>query len=62
MAGYSTASWGSPVNGFASGSDDGFAVKLDSGGALTWNTFLDGRSTDIVYAESGHACGVGSSG
>ena len=60
VAGTGTKSWGSPVRGFTSSAGDGFAVKLDSNGALEWNTFLGGSAmdganavaafgTDIVY-------------
>ena len=45
VAGYSTATWGSPVRAFSSGGD-AFAAKLDSSGALTWNTFLGGSGSD----------------
>ncbi len=41
VGGYSTATWGSPIRAYTS-STDAFAAKLDSGGNLTWNTFLGG--------------------
>ncbi len=37
VAGYSTATWGAPVQAFG-GSLDAFAAKLNSAGALTWHT------------------------
>ncbi len=45
VSGYSDATWGSPVNAHA-GSDDAFAVKLNSSGVLQWNTFMGSSSTD----------------
>ncbi|MDD8026568.1 MAG: SBBP repeat-containing protein, partial [Acidobacteriota bacterium] len=45
VGGYSNASWGSPIRAYTSGYD-AFAVKLDSGGNLTWNTFLGGSGGD----------------
>ena len=49
VAGFSEATWGSPVNALAGGVD-AFAAKLDSSnGALQWNTFIGGLSTDDCY-------------
>jgi len=45
VAGYSLASWGSPVRAYTS-SYDAFVAKLTSAGVLTWNTFLGGSSYD----------------
>jgi len=45
VAGYSDATWGSPVRAYTGG-QDAFAAKLDSSGALTWNTFLGGSGDD----------------
>ncbi|MDD8027490.1 MAG: SBBP repeat-containing protein, partial [Acidobacteriota bacterium] len=46
VGGYSDATWGtSPIRAYTSGYD-AFAVKLDSGGNLTWNTFLGGNGVD----------------
>ena len=46
LAGSSNANWGIPVRAF-SGSNDGFAAKLNSGGILQWHTFLGGSSDDF---------------
>jgi hypothetical protein len=56
VAGRSRATWGSPVNPHA-GDTDAFAAKLNSSGALQWNTFL--WSTNSVY---GYAIAVDDSG
>ncbi len=45
VTGWSNATWGSPARGFA-GIYDAFVAKLSSSGALQWNTFLGGASTD----------------
>lgn len=45
-AGWSPASWGSPINGFAGGYSDGWVAKLNSSGARLWNTFLGGSGLD----------------
>ena len=47
MAGYSAVTWGSPVRAYTAG-DDAFVAKLDSSGALTWNTFLGGSGGDSI--------------
>ena len=41
VAGYSSATWGSPQRAFGD-SDAAFVAKLDSAGRLVWNTFLGG--------------------
>jgi len=46
VAGYSMATWGSPVRAYTSTGMDAFAAKLDSSGALQWNTFLGGSGYD----------------
>jgi hypothetical protein len=46
VAGISTATWGSPVRAYTPSTCDAFAAKLDSSGALTWNTFLGGSQYD----------------
>jgi hypothetical protein len=45
VAGWSYASWGSPVRDYAQ-YKDAFAAKLNSSGGLTWNTFLGGSGID----------------
>jgi hypothetical protein len=47
VTGYSNATWGSPVNAHAGGTD-AFVAKLDSSGARQWNTFMGSSSIDIV--------------
>jgi len=49
VAGTSDATWGSPVLPH-SGGKEAFASKLDSSGALTWNTFLGESAADVAYA------------
>jgi hypothetical protein len=45
--GNSSVTWGSPVQAYGGGSNDGFAAKLNSStGALVWNTFLGGSGSD----------------
>ena len=51
ISGYSTETWGAPPQAH-SGDSDGFAAKLNSSGALTWNTFLGGAGTDLGYGIS----------
>jgi hypothetical protein len=45
LTGYSSASWGMPVNEHRGG-NDAFAAKLDANGNLIWNTFMGSSSTD----------------
>jgi hypothetical protein len=45
ITGYSYSTWGSPICPFGGGSD-AFVAKLDSSGALGWNTFLGGSGED----------------
>lgn len=47
-AGSSDAAWGSPVRVHTSDTD-AFAAKLDSSGALTWNTFLGGNGAEFGW-------------
>jgi hypothetical protein len=64
VAGDSDATWGSPVRAH-SGDSDAFVAKLDSGGALQWNTFLGGGGSDygrgIAVDGSGNVYVAGSS-
>jgi len=48
VAGYSDGTWGSPVRAYTRGTD-AFVAKLNSSGALAWNTFLGGSAGDVVY-------------
>ncbi|MEW5940339.1 MAG: SBBP repeat-containing protein, partial [Chloroflexota bacterium] len=48
VTGYSDATWGAPINAFA-GVPDAFVARLDSSGALVWNTFLGSSNYDISY-------------
>lgn len=48
VAGNSTATWGLPVRPYT-GFDDAYVARLDSGGVLTWNTFLGGSGSDIAW-------------
>jgi hypothetical protein len=49
VTGYSEATWGkSPLNAHAGGYD-AFAAKLNSNGALQWNTFMGSASADYGY-------------
>ncbi len=46
VGGFSSANWGSPVRAYSSGFDL-VAVKLNSSGALTWNSFLGGSGYEV---------------
>ncbi|MCO6451000.1 MAG: DNRLRE domain-containing protein [Caldilineales bacterium] len=50
VGGNSGASWGSPLRAFTvSGTNsDGFAARLTSAGALSWNTFAGGSGVDEI--------------
>jgi hypothetical protein len=50
IAGYSGATWGSPVRAYYGSGYDGFVAKLDSSGNLVWNTFLGGSGNDSGYS------------
>ena len=45
VTGTSAGSWGAPINDYAGGGDT-FVAKLDTSGALLWNTFLGGTGND----------------
>jgi hypothetical protein len=49
VTGGSDATWGSPVRAYT-GSTDAIAVKINTSGALTWNTFLGAGGSDIGYS------------
>jgi len=65
LVGNSSATWGTPVRAYTLGTD-GLVIKLDSTGALVWNTFLGGSGTDFINAVtldgSGNVYVDGSSG
>ena len=46
VTGVSLTTWGTPLRALSAGLD-AFVAKLDSGGNLTWNTFLGGANTDF---------------
>ncbi|MCP4344868.1 MAG: calcium-binding protein, partial [Desulfobacterales bacterium] len=48
-AGYSSSTWGSPVN-IHTAFNDAFAVKLNSSGVRQWHTFIGGANNDYCYA------------
>jgi hypothetical protein len=48
LTGFSTASWGSPLNGY-NGYGDVFVACTDSSGNMIWNTFLGSSGEDYVY-------------
>ncbi|MCA1789329.1 MAG: SBBP repeat-containing protein [Thioalkalivibrio sp.] len=53
VAGYSYATWGSPVRTFTGGenaSENTFVAKLSSSGGLIWNTFLGGDGNDREWS------------
>ena len=62
MAGWSDASWGSPINPH-SGGRDAFVAKLNSLGELEWNTFMgssyEDRARAIAVDGSGNVYVVG---
>jgi hypothetical protein len=49
VAGYCNATWGSPVHAYTAGGNDACAAKLNTSGALQWNTFLGSGGEDISY-------------
>ena len=57
VAGWSGATWGSPVRAHYGSGDDAYAAKLDNNGNLIWNTFLGGSGS-----ESGACIAVDGSG
>ena len=63
VVGFSDATWGSPVRPYSGGAA-AFAAKLDSGGALVWNTFLGGGNdsgTGVAVDVTGNVYVSGSS-
>lgn len=49
VAGFSAASWGSPIQAYTGGTE-AFVAKLDMEGHLLWNTFLGSADEDIARA------------
>ena len=49
VTGYSTTTWGSPLQAYTAGTADGFVAKLSESGTLAWNTFFGGSGTDQGY-------------
>jgi hypothetical protein len=66
VAGYSEATWGSPVRAFTGGGADAFVAKLGVNGVLQWNTFLGGTDFDVCLGiavdTSGNIYVTGTSG
>ncbi len=62
MAGFSLATWGSPVRPHTTDAD-AFAATLGASGELAWNTFLGGSGIDvgnaIAVGATGNVCVVG---
>jgi hypothetical protein len=58
VTGYSSAAWGNPVRSYA-GAGDAFVAKLDSSGALLWNTFLGGG---VGFTELGNGIAIDENG
>ena len=56
VAGFSYATWGSPLRSF-SAVTDAFVAKLDAGGNLIWSTFLGGAGEDLPLAVAVDAAG-----
>jgi len=46
VTGESTHSWGSPINAHSQEAPDVFVARLNTNGALLWNTFMGGASID----------------
>jgi hypothetical protein len=65
LAGTSSASWGATIPRAYTALDDAFVAKLNSSGALQWNTFLGGagidEGADIATDGSANVYVVGSS-
>jgi hypothetical protein len=60
VAGWSKATWGSPVRPYAGGWD-AIVAKLNGSGALQWNTFLGGSGSS-KWGDCGSAVAVDTSG
>ncbi|MEI7512805.1 MAG: hypothetical protein WCK01_05110 [Candidatus Uhrbacteria bacterium] len=49
VGGYDDSTWGSPVRAYTA-ANDASVTKLDSSGAVVWNTFLGGSGNDVAFA------------
>ncbi|MBI3667567.1 MAG: SBBP repeat-containing protein [Acidobacteria bacterium] len=61
-AGWSEATWGTPLNPHGGGASDAFAAKLDSSGVRQWNTFMGGTGGWDIAVDGGqnvYVTGVG---
>ena len=64
VTGASDAAWGDPLRPWV-GEYDAFVAKLDTDGALLWNTFLGGIGSDdgnVISGDSGNAIAVDATG
>jgi hypothetical protein len=61
VSGESTATWGSPKTAHAGG-DDIYVAKLNSAGALQWNTFLGSSDDDSASSTCGAYLSIDASG
>jgi uncharacterized repeat protein (TIGR01451 family) len=61
VAGESLYSWGSPLNGHSQNGHDAFVARLNSSGALQWNTFM-GAPLGAYPTERGYAIAVDGAG
>jgi hypothetical protein len=59
VTGYSYGTWGTPVAPFPGKSENVFVARLNSSGALQWNTFLGGGDYED---DRGHAISVAKAG
>ena len=50
VTGWSSSTWGSPLNPYGGGDADAFVAKLNANGALQWSTFLGGSGVDLGNA------------
>ena len=48
VAGVSYSAWGTPVNPFGGGTQDGFVAALDGNGTRLWHTFLGSTDYDSI--------------
>ncbi len=64
ICGWSSQTWGTPVNA-PTGGPDAFVAKVGSNGVRLWNTFMGGNEVDICHSlavdTNGNVCLVGRS-